>query len=244
MRDHRGDLARVTANTEFPAWSKAEDTEAARSPLFVEDIALAGWRFLLKDAIERSVAVLALILGLPVLAAVWVAVRVGDGRPVLFYQQRVGLHGQPFRLIKFRTLSYASDSADESIRLVRVSANGWTLEAVRDPRLTRVGAFLRRTGLDELPQLWNIVRGDMALVGPRPRFFRELESWDSEDRRLLLVKPGLTGLAEVTAVETGRRGAVSPLDHYYVDHWSPAIDVYVLLRTIAFVFRGRDSLGF
>ncbi len=231
----------MTVEAEALGWSKADDSEAARSPHFVEDVSLSGWRFVLKDIIERGLALLVFVVLAPLLLMLCLAIRIRIGAPVFVVQHRVGLHGRHFKLFKFRTLLYPRNEADESGRLVSVAADGWTLQVARDPRLSPLGHFLRSTGLDELPQLWNVIRGDMSLVGPRPRFFSELQQWESEDRRILLVKPGLTGLAQVAPVEFGRRGAVSLLDHYYVDNWSLGLDFALLLRTVTVNIRGRDT---
>jgi lipopolysaccharide/colanic/teichoic acid biosynthesis glycosyltransferase len=162
---------------------------------------------------------LALIVLAPVLAAVALAVAVALGRPVLFRQVRPGLGGKPFRLIKFRTM------------LDAVGADGKPLADSR--RLTRFGRFLRATSLDELPELWNVLRGDMSLVGPRPLLTHYLPLYSPEQARRHEVRPGLTGWAQVNG-----RNALSwtdklALDSWYVDHRSFRLDMRILAMTVA-----------
>lgn len=160
-----------------------------------------------------------LVVLAPVMAAVAAAVAVALGRPVLFRQVRPGLHGKPFRLVKFRTM------------LDSVGADGKPLDD--SERLTRFGRFLRASSLDELPELWNILRGDMSLVGPRPLLMHYLPLYTPEQARRHAVRPGLTGWSQVN----GRNALSWPeklaLDTWYVDHRSFALDLKILLMTAA-----------
>ena len=160
-----------------------------------------------------------LVVLAPVLAAVAVAVAVALGRPILFHQVRPGLHGKPFRLIKFRTM------------LDSVGPDGEPLDD--SERLTRFGRFLRASSLDELPELWNILRGDMSLVGPRPLLMRYLPLYTPEQARRHDVRPGLTGWSQVN----GRNALTWPeklaLDTWYVDHRSFRLDLRILFMTLA-----------
>ncbi len=166
---------------------------------------------------DRAGAALCLVLASPVIAAVAVAVRAAMGRPVFFVQERPGRLGRPFRLVKFRTMrNGAGDDAE---------------------RLTRLGRFLRSTSLDELPQLWNVLRGELSLVGPRPLLSHYLPRYSAEQARRHEVLPGITGWAQVNG-----RNAISweeklALDVWYVDHWSLSLDAKILLRTLARVLR-------
>lgn len=176
----------------------------------------------LKRTLDLSIAVPALLLSLPVQAGVAVLVRRRLGRPVLFRQQRPGLHGKPFELVKFRTML----DVDESAGLVTDA-----------DRMTPFGARLRSTSLDELPTLWNIVRGDMSLVGPRPLLMRYLDRYTAEQARRHEVRPGLTGLAQVNG-----RNALSwderfALDVDYVDNHSLRGDLAILVSTVLTVVR-------
>jgi lipopolysaccharide/colanic/teichoic acid biosynthesis glycosyltransferase len=179
----------------------------------------------LKAVIDRVVAAAALIVAAPVLALVAVAVRTGLGRPVLFRQVRPGLGGRPFALVKFRTMREGSGSDGE--------------------RLTRLGRFLRACSLDELPELWNVLRGEMSLVGPRPLLAHYLDRYTPEQSRRHLVRPGITGWAQVhgrNAISWDERLA---LDVWYVDHWSLALDARILARTVGIVLarRGITAAG-
>jgi lipopolysaccharide/colanic/teichoic acid biosynthesis glycosyltransferase len=160
------------------------------------------------------------VLTSPVLAAAALAVKLGDGGPVLYRQTRVGKDGRDFELLKLRTMVVGAEKLGA----------GYAVDQ-GDPRITRVGRFLRRTSIDELPQLWNVVRGDMSLIGPRPTLRYQVERYDERQRRRLEVLPGITGWAQIHG-----RAALSweeriELDVWYVDHRSPRTDLLILLRT-------------
>jgi len=167
-----------------------------------------------------------LVVLLPLMVAAGIAVRLTMGTPLLFRQTRPGLRGEPFDLLKFRTMN--------DVRLPDGSVAPDRL------RLTRLGRLLRRLSIDELPQLWNVVRGDMSLVGPRPLLMEYLPRFTAEQARRHEVKPGVTGWAQVHG-----RNAVSwqerlALDVWYVDHSSFGLDLRILFRTVFVVIRGRD----
>jgi len=184
-----------------------------------------SWPRATKAATDVAGASLGLLVAMPLLAAVAVAVRVSLGRPVLFRQRRPGLHGVPFELVKFRTMR-AGDGDDAS-------------------RLTALGRFLRSTSLDELPGLWNVVRGDMSLVGPRPLLMEYLSRYTPEQARRHEAKPGLTGWAQVNGRNTTSWHQRLGLDVWYVDHWSLALDLRILLSTPGTVVarRGITAAG-
>jgi len=181
----------------------------------------------LKRALDLFLSVPATLVSLPVQVAVGTAVARCLGRPVLFRQQRPGLHGEPFELVKFRTMRPVDPS------------RGWTDDA---SRLTPFGAWLRATSLDELPSLWNVVRGDMSLVGPRPLLMEYLERYSPDQARRHDVKPGLTGLAQVS----GRNGLSWKdrfrLDLAYVDRRSLWLDLRILSVTLVSVLR-REGIS-
>jgi sugar transferase EpsL len=173
---------------------------------------------LIKRSLDLLVSSTALAATAPILAAVALSLKATIGSPVLFRQQRPGLHGRPFRVAKFRTMSNARDSAGN---LLPDAA-----------RLTRLGQFLRSSSLDELPQLWNVLRGDMSLVGPRPLLMQYLSRYSPDQARRHDVPPGITGWAQVHG-----RNAISwpdklALDVWYVDHWSLWLDAKILALTI------------
>jgi lipopolysaccharide/colanic/teichoic acid biosynthesis glycosyltransferase len=182
---------------------------------------------LLWDVLNRLTALVALILLAPVILAVAAWIRIADGRGVLFIQDRAGRHGVPFRMWKFRSMVHDSVALSSALG---ISDPFGLVE--NDPRITRCGRFLRRTSLDELPQLVNVVRGQMALVGPRPDVLPQAANYSAEDRRRLEVKPGITGWAQINGRDDIDWPQRFVLDRWYVDHWSPALDLRIIWRTV------------
>jgi lipopolysaccharide/colanic/teichoic acid biosynthesis glycosyltransferase len=187
---------------------------------------------LLWDGLNRLVAAVALVLLSPVILVVAAWIRIADGRGVLFVQDRAGRDGVPFRMWKFRTMVH--DSVALSAKLGIGDPFGLV---ENDPRITSCGRFLRRTSLDELPQLVNVVRGQMMLVGPRPDVLPQVANYSPEDRRRLEVKPGITGWAQVNGRDDIDWAQRFVLDRWYVDHWSPALDLRIIWRTVATLHR-------
>ncbi len=175
-------------------------------------------------------AVVALVLLAPAMLAVAVAIRVEDGGPLLFRQRRIGWREEEFHCLKFRSMATGADRHEKSLR----DADGHTgalWKSRSDPRVTRVGAFIRRYSLDELPQLINVLRGDMSLVGPRPQQPWEVETYSDSTRRRLLVRPGMTGLWQVSGRSDLPVEEAVRLDLYYVDNWSLATDLVIMAKT-------------
>jgi lipopolysaccharide/colanic/teichoic acid biosynthesis glycosyltransferase len=169
----------------------------------------------------------ALALASPALALAALAVKLEDGGPVLYRQRRVGLHGREFELVKLRTMVVGAER----------EGAGWAVNE-GDPRITRVGRLLRRLSLDELPQLWNVVRGDMSLIGPRPTLSYQVERYTARQRRRLDVKPGITGWAQIHGRARLPWDERIELDVWYVEHRSPWVDLKILLRTPLALFGG------
>lgn len=191
-----------------------------------------------KRGLDILVSALVLIVGMPLMAAIAIAVRAGDGGPVLFRQTRVGLHGRPFTMTKFRTMIPGAEARlAELIEVNEVDGHAFKLQD--DPRVTRVGAFLRRTSLDELPQFWNVLRGQMSVVGPRPPLPIEVAGYDVWHRRRLSMKPGITGLWQVSARLEKEFDRWVELDLSYIDRWSLALDIKIMVRTIPAMLHGR-----
>jgi len=185
----------------------------------------------LKRSLDATLAGLLLLVLSPLFAALALNIVWRDGGPVLFRQTRVGLNGRRFTLFKFRTmLRDAEQRQDEVAHLNEV--RGRAFKATNDPRLTRSGPILRRTGLDELPQLWNVLRGDMSLVGPRPPLPSEVEGYDVWHRRRLSMKPGITGLWQVSARREAEFDRWVAIDLEYIDRWSLWLDLKILLRSL------------
>jgi lipopolysaccharide/colanic/teichoic acid biosynthesis glycosyltransferase len=172
-----------------------------------------------KAVVDRVGASLALLVCLPVLAAIALLVRVSLGRPVLYRQRRAGLHGRPFALVKFRTMRDGEGSDAE--------------------RLTAVGRFVRAWSLDELPELWNVLRGEMSLVGPRPLLVPYLDRYTTEQARRHEMKPGLTGWSQVNGRNDNSWADKLALDVWYVDHWSLGLDLRILAATPRVVLTRR-----
>jgi lipopolysaccharide/colanic/teichoic acid biosynthesis glycosyltransferase len=191
-----------------------------------------------KRALDLGLGGLALVAALPVLVVLGAAIRLLDGGPVLFHQRRIGQDGRPFRMLKLRTMSL--DAHERLAELEpRNEVRGAAFKLRRDPRLTRTGAFLRRTSLDELPQLWNVLRGEMSLVGPRPPLPGEVAAYEPWHHRRLSVPPGMTGLWQVSARDDPDFDVWVRLDLAYIDSWSLRLDLALLARTIPVVLAGN-----
>jgi exopolysaccharide biosynthesis polyprenyl glycosylphosphotransferase len=197
----------------------------------------------IKRTFDVVVSAVALLLLAPVLAAIAIAVRFDDGGPVIFRQQRIGRNGQPFEFLKFRSMVTDAEAVLEEMRKFEQQdmGNDIMFKMRKDPRVTAPGRFLRRYSLDELPQLWNVLRGDMSLVGPRPALPREVAAYDNDALRRLHVKPGITGLWQVSGRSELSWEDTVRLDLYYVDNWSFTQDVQILARTIRAVLTSHGA---
>lgn len=200
-----------------------------------------GVRRLAKDVVERVVAALALVVLSPLLLLVWVLVRRETDGPGLFRQERVGRKGELFTMMKFRTMSCTAVAERAALEVDNQVAGGVLFKMRTDPRVTPLGRVLRRYSIDELPQLWNVVVGDMSLVGPRPALPEEVERYDLDPRRRLAVKPGLTGLWQVSGRSDLTWAESVRLDVKYVDNWSLMLDLNILCRTVAAVLNHRGA---
>ena len=186
---------------------------------------------ILKRGIDIIGAAIGLILASPLMLAAAIAIRVSDGTPILFRQTRVGLHGRPFTMIKFRSMvSDAEQRLDEIRHLNERSRVAFKM--VDDPRITRTGQWLRKTSIDELPQLWNVLTGTMSLVGPRPPLPQEVAEYDVWHRRRLSMKPGITGLWQVEARHDPDFDRWVEHDLVYIDGWSIWLDLKILAKTL------------
>jgi exopolysaccharide biosynthesis polyprenyl glycosylphosphotransferase len=191
-----------------------------------------------KRAFDVVVSGLAMVVGLPLLLGIALVIRARDGSPVLFRQVRIGLHGRRFAMLKFRTMSVDAEERLEQL-LASSEINGAAFKITNDPRVTKTGRFLRRSSLDELPQLWNVLRGDMSLVGPRPALEREVATYDLWHRRRLSMKPGITGLWQVSARRSANFDQWAQLDLSYIDRWSLWLDLKILAKTLPAAIEGR-----
>lgn len=194
-----------------------------------------------KELADRLVAAVLLLLLSPLMCAVALAVRLGSKGPALFRQVRVGLHGKQFTMLKFRTMRPDAEARRAELAHANHNSDGLLFKVRDDPRVTRIGATLRRYSLDELPQLFNVLSGRMSLIGPRPPLPEEVAGYTHEVRRRLLVKPGLTGLWQVSGRSDLPWEEAVRLDLAYVDNWSLALDAEILLRTGPAVVRGTGA---
>jgi lipopolysaccharide/colanic/teichoic acid biosynthesis glycosyltransferase len=178
-------------------------------------------------AADLAVAGGTLLVASPLLALAALAVKVEDGGPVLYRQTRVGKDGSDFELLKLRTMVVGAETMGAGLAVDR-----------GDPRITRAGRLLRKLSLDELPQLWNVVRGEMSVIGPRPTLRYQVEQYDERQRHRLDVKPGITGWAQINGRAALPWAERIELDVWYVEHRSPRLDLRILARTPLALFRG------
>jgi lipopolysaccharide/colanic/teichoic acid biosynthesis glycosyltransferase len=199
-----------------------------------------------KRALDVVGASLGLLLSIPILAVAMLAIAIESRGPVLFHQTRVGRGGRPFRLHKLRTMRAGNDDDEHGAYVAalidgRAARHGDLFKIRDDPRCTRVGRFLRETSIDELPQLWNVLRGDMSLVGPRPSTPEESRLMDLVACHRQDVKPGMTGLWQVCGRSRLGYDEMIELDLQYVRTWSPLTDLGIILRTPLAVFRRETA---
>ena len=206
------------------------------------DVQLRHMRVRSKDVFDRVAGSLLLALASPLLLLAVLAVRLDSSGPAFYTQVRVGERGRHFTMIKLRSMYIDADARREAVVAAGGDAGNEILFKDRnDPRITRVGRLLRRTSLDELPQLVNVVRGEMSLVGPRPALPQEVAEYDDEALRRLLVKPGLTGLWQVSGRSDLSWDSTVALDRHYVENRGAALDAEVLARTLRAVLGGKGA---
>jgi exopolysaccharide biosynthesis polyprenyl glycosylphosphotransferase len=195
---------------------------------------------LLKRSVDVAVALILLMIGLPIILLVALAIKISSSGAVLYRQTRCGLNGRQFTLYKFRTMfEGAHDRRKELLHLNEMDGPAFKLR--RDPRVTLFGRFLRKFSLDELPQLWNVLRGDMSMVGPRPPIPEEVAQYARWQRRRLSMKPGLTCLWQISGRNNLDFNRWMELDLEYIDSWSPLLDLKILVKTIPVVLSGRGA---
>jgi exopolysaccharide biosynthesis polyprenyl glycosylphosphotransferase len=209
--------------------------------LHVEEPEIAGVRYLLKEMIERTFAVMVgLLLLIPALV-IAALIRADSSGSVLFRQRRVGRNGQEFEVLKFRSMYLNAESRLTDVRERNIHREGPMFKDPEDPRITKTGRWLRRYSIDELPQLWNVIRGQMALIGPRPPLPSEVAVYGNDVKRRLMVKPGMTGLWQVSGRSDLSWEESVRLDLHYVENWSLAMDMMILIRTVRTVLAGQGA---
>jgi len=209
--------------------------------LHVEQPEFRGARRWLKAMLDRGLATLALLLLSPLLVAVAVIIRLTSHGPALFRQTRVGEQGKPFTLLKFRSMYSGAEDQLTRLREQNYNRDGLLFKLPQDPRVTPVGRFLRRFSIDELPQLLNVLVGQMSLVGPRPPLPDEVSQYGGDVGRRLLVRPGLTGLWQVSGRSELTWEQAVRLDLEYVENWSLSLDLAILCRTLSAVVRSHGA---
>lgn len=208
--------------------------------LHMERPELRGVRRFTKEIVDRAGAALGLLLILPVLLVIGAMIKTSSRGPVLFRQVRVGRDGRNFKMLKFRTMVTDAEDLVQGL-MGSDDGNGVLFKLRTDPRVTRVGAILRRYSLDELPQLLNVVRGEMSLVGPRPPLPQEVARYEEEMHRRFLVKPGLTGLWQISGRSDLSWEESIRMDLRYVENWSLTFDLMILVKTLRAVVHGRGA---
>jgi exopolysaccharide biosynthesis polyprenyl glycosylphosphotransferase len=211
--------------------------------LQVKRTPLDGWGRIAKRLFDLVVSFLLLIFASPFLLVIAIALMIEDGWPVFFVNDRVGERGRAFRLFKLRSMyrkfsigpqfGKQKEALKLEQKLIKEKSikEGPVYKIADDPRVTRVGTFLRRWSIDELPQFINVLKGDMSLVGPRPHQPREVEKYLPHHRRVLAIKPGITGMAQISGRSDLEFEDEVRLDAWYIENWSPLLDLYILLKT-------------
>jgi exopolysaccharide biosynthesis polyprenyl glycosylphosphotransferase len=196
-------------------------------------------KLLAKRAVDFTVALTGLIILSPLLLLTAILVKLTSPGPILFRQQRCGLNGRRFDVLKFRSM--VKDAEQRRSEVEHLNIKKLTFKVPKDPRLTPLGRWLRKFSIDELPQLWNVLRGDMSLVGPRPAIPSEVEQYEPWQRRRLRMRPGLTCIWAISGRDELDTETVMRLDMQYIDNWSLGLDSRILLRTIPLVLLGRGA---
>ncbi len=210
--------------------------------LTLEPVALDEWKLLAKRVFDIVTVTLSLPLILPLMGAIAIAVKWDSRGPVFFTQDRVGLSKRVFRMFKFRTMIEGGDQMQEELEHLN-EAKGPIFKIANDPRITKVGKFLRKTSLDEVPQLFNVLRGEMSLVGPRPMSLRDVDLFDRGiQRKRFSVKPGLTCIWQISGRSSLPFTKWLELDLQYIENWSFGLDILILLKTIPVVLKGTGAV--
>ncbi len=209
--------------------------------LHVEHPSFSGGRRLAKTVFDRVVAAMALLVFSPLLLAIAIAVRLDSDGPATFRQERVGRNGQPFKMLKFRSMFVDAEARLAGLQEQNKHGAGVLFKIEDDPRITRLGHKLRHYSLDELPQLINVLKGDMSLVGPRPALQHEVDQYGFDVRRRLAVQPGMTGLWQVSGRADLTWAESERIDLRYVENWSLALDLVILWRTVFAVLRSEGA---
>lgn len=233
--------ARIVPDLFQMSLSRVDVEEVGGIPLLgVKEVSIRGWNLALKRAIDVVVSAATLLLLSPLILLIAALIKLESPGPALFRQTRMGRNGKPFTFYKFRSMRPEAEEALSELRDLD-EAEGVFFKIREDPRCTHVGRVLRRLSLDELPQMYNILRGEMSLVGPRPALPREVERYEEWHRRRLGVLPGLTGLWQVMGRSDLVFDEMVMLDLFYIENWSLWLDLKIMLMTIPTVLSGKGA---
>jgi len=226
----------------FPAmYSKIKTDEVFGYPVLCFDTTpQKGVRLVIKEIFDRVVAVVGIVLVSPILITATFAVKLFSKGSILFIQERLGLNGRKFKMYKFRTMVPEAEKLKSDLA-AQNEMDGPVFKIENDPRITPVGRLLRKTSIDELPQLFNVVKGDMSLVGPRPALLNEVKQYDSWQRRRLTIKPGITCLWQINGRNNINFEKWMELDLEYIDNWSLWLDTKILARTLPAVLSRKGA---
>jgi exopolysaccharide biosynthesis polyprenyl glycosylphosphotransferase len=206
----------------------------------MRELSIRGWNLIMKRMLDMTLSALSLVVTSVPMLIIAMLIKLDSPGPVLFRQVRVGKGGKHFVMYKFRSMHVGAEDQENDL-IVHTITGGPTIKLTNDPRRTRVGTLLRRSSLDELPQLWNVLRGEMSMVGPRPPTPREVEGYEEWHHQRLEVSPGLTGIWQVSGRSTLTFDEQVVLDVYYIENWSLGLDLGILLRTIPAVISGGGA---
>ncbi|HEX4085836.1 MAG TPA: sugar transferase [Chthoniobacteraceae bacterium] len=195
----------------------------------------------IKRSIDIFVAAMTILIWSPLIITVIALIKIEDGGPIFFRQTRIGMKGRPFGMWKFRSMVVNADALKDKLLKQNEMTGGVTFKMKNDPRVTRIGRFIRKFSIDEAPQLWNVLVGEMSLVGPRPPVPREVREYSMEDRQRLLAKPGLTCFWQVAGRSNIDFAGQVRLDVQYIKSKSVRLDFLLLLKTIPAVFLGKGA---
>ncbi len=239
--EHNISFRYVASLYETKAINFETDSIAGYPIIQINKTPLTGWGRVYKRTLDVVIAGIGLLILWPLFVVIALMIRFDSRGPVLVSLERVGRGGRIFILYKFRSMIEHAHLFKETVIPLNERGDGPLFKMKDDPRVTTVGRLLRRSSFDELPQLWNVLRGDMSLVGPRPHEPQEVQQYDKKYRTLLNIKPGITGLAQVSGRSNLSFDDEAKLDTYYIENWSLPLDIRIFLRTLVVIFKFSDA---